>query len=165
MERNIARFRSIFGSFSKILSWVGGATLIFITAYTFINIIVRPISGSMMGVTEVISYAFVIVVCSGFAYCAIVRGNVEVDILVSRLSPRWQAVSDILSNIIGIGIFAVIAWQAWANAIKQAALGETSSVLDFSIIPFRYILVTGAILLCIALIFNLVESLFKVVKK
>jgi TRAP-type C4-dicarboxylate transport system permease small subunit len=165
MERNVARFRSLFGSFSKALSWVGGAVLIFITVYTFINIIVRPISGSLMGVTEVISYAFVIVVCSGFAYCAIRRGNVEVDILVSRLSPRWQAISDIVGNIIGIGIFAVIAWQAWVNAIRQAALNEIASVLEFSIIPFRYMLVAGAILLCVALLFNLLESVAKVVKK
>jgi TRAP-type C4-dicarboxylate transport system permease small subunit len=67
----------------------------------------KPITGTY----EIVSLMVVLVGCLGLGYCQLVKGNIMIDIIIKRFSPRGQAVMNIISYLISIGVCAIVAWQ------------------------------------------------------
>ena len=152
-------------SISNILKWVGAGVLVVMMSLTVINVLVRPFYRSILGIPEIIEYGFVIVVSLGFAYVASVRGNVAVELLASHFKPRAQAACDILGNLVGLGVFSIITWQSAVYGWKQGQVGEFAPVLEFSLLPFRYVIVLGSAVLCLVLLIHLIKAIAMVAKR
>lgn len=161
----MSRFERIINSLSRVLNLVGAGVLVIMMALTVVNILVRPVYHSILGIPELVSYGFVVVVCFGLAYTAVMRGHVSVELLVSRFPQRVQVAIDIITCLLSIGVFAIIAWQSAVYGWEQWLVGEYAPILEFPIIPLRYILVLGFTVLCLALMLNLFKSLTQVVRK
>ena len=161
----MTRYERIISSLSRALNLVGAGVLVIMMVLTVVNILVRPVFRSILGVPELVSYGFVIVVCFGLAYTAIIRGHVSVELVVSRFPPRVQAVIESITWLLSIGVFAIIAWQSAVYGWEQWLIGEYAPILEFPLIPFRCILVFGIAVLCLALLLNLFKSLAQVVRK
>ena len=63
------------------MCWVSGGVLVIMMLLTVVHVVARPFNLAPVGVPEMIGYGMVIVVCFGFAYNAILKGNVAVDML------------------------------------------------------------------------------------
>jgi len=150
---------------SRILNIVGGVFLMIMMVLTVANIISRAVYVPILGTPEIVGYALVIVVGFGLAYTALDDGHVTVELLVSRFSQRVQTIINIVISLLGIGVFAVIAWQSAMYGWKQTLLGEYAAVLKFPIPPLRYIFVFGCIVLCLVLALHLYKSIVAVVVK
>ena len=161
----MTRYERFISSLSRALNLVGAGVLVIMMVLTVVNILVRPVFRSILGVPELVSYGFVIVVCFGLAYTAIIRGHVSVELIVSRFPPRVQAVIESITCLISIGVFVIIAWQSAVYGWAQWLIGEYAPILEFPLMPFRFILVFGVAVLCLALLLNLLKSLSQVVKK
>jgi TRAP-type C4-dicarboxylate transport system permease small subunit len=149
---------------SRGLNIIGGAFLMIMMFLTVANIIGRAIIGPILGTSEIVGFALVIVVGFGLAYTAVMDGHVTVELLVARFSKRAQAIINIFVSLLGIGTFAVIAWQSTMYGWKQSLLGEYAPVLKFPIPPLRYIFVFGCVVLCLALVMQLFKSIAAVGK-
>lgn len=152
-------------SISRILNIVGGGFLMIMMFLTVANIIGRAVYEPVLGTPEIVGYTLVIVVGFGLAYTAVLGGHVTVDLLVMRFSQRAQAVINSIMSLLGIGVFALIAWQSTMYGWKQSLLGEYAPVLKFPVPPLRYIFVFGCVVLCLALALNLHKSLAPLVRK
>ena len=161
----MTRYERFISSLSRALNLVGAGVLVIMMALTVANVLVRPVFRSILGVPEMVSYGFVVVVCFGLAYTAIIRGHVSVELVVARFPPRVQAVIESITWLLSIGVFAVIAWQSAVYGWEQWLIGEYAPILEFPLIPFRYILVFGIAVLCLALLLNLFKSIAQVVRK
>jgi TRAP-type C4-dicarboxylate transport system permease small subunit len=161
----MSRYERYISSLSRALNLVGAGVLMIMMVLTVVNVLVRPVFRSILGVPEMVSYGFVVVVCFGLAYTAVMRGHVSVELVVSRFPPRVQAVIESIIYLLSIGVFAVIAWQSAVHGWEQWLVGEYAPVLKFPIMPFRYILVFGVAVLCLALLLNLFKSMAQVVGK
>jgi TRAP-type C4-dicarboxylate transport system permease small subunit len=161
----MSRFERVIQSLSRVLNWVGAGVIVIMMALTVANILVRPIYRSILGVPELVSYSFVAVVCFGLAYTAITRSHVSVELLVSRFPQRAQAVIDIITCLLSIGVFSIIAWRSALYGWEQWLIGEYAPILEFPLMPFRFILVVGCAVLCLVLLLNLLKSLATVVRK
>jgi TRAP-type C4-dicarboxylate transport system permease small subunit len=158
-------FERAINSISVFLKWVGTCVLLVMMSLTVINVLVRPFYRSILGIPEIIEYGFVIVVSLGLAYVAVVKGNVAVELLASHFKPRAQAACDVLGNLVGLGVFSIVAWQSAVFGWKQGQMGEFAPVLEFPLLPFRYAVVLGSTVLCLVLLIHLVKSIAGVVKK
>ena len=150
---------------SRSLNIVGGVILMIMMFLTVANIIGRAVLGPILGTPEIVGYTLVIVVGFGLAYTAVQEGHVTVELLVARFSQRAQAIINIVATLLGIGIFALIAWQSTMYGWKQGLVGEYAPVLKFPISPFRYIFVFGCVVLCLVLVLQLSKSIVAVVRK
>lgn len=99
----------------------------------------KPIEGTY----EIVSLMVVVVGCLGLGYCQLVKGNIMIDIFTKRLSPRGQAIMNIISYLISIGVCAIITWQVSLRMhdymLKQ--LGGKTITLGIVLWPFMLLMV------------------------
>ena len=98
----------------------------------------KPIEGTY----ELVSLMVVLVGCLGLGYCQLVKGNISIDIITKRLSPRGQAVLNIISYLIAIGVCGLVVWQTsmrmYDYLFKQ--LGGKTITLGIVLWPFMLLM-------------------------
>jgi len=105
----------------------------------------------IFGTIEIIEVFLVIAVFASIAYCAMVKGNVAVDLLVRRFPQKGQDVTDIIIDVTSLAFLSVMAWAS-ADRIEFAIKTmERSTTIDIPFWPFRIVSVIGIALLCIVL--------------
>jgi len=152
-------------SISTGMCWASGGVLVTMMILTVINVVARPFNMAPIGIPEMIGYGMVVVVCFGFAYNALFKGNIAVNIVFVLFSKRLQALIAVLIDLIGLGFFICITWQGVVTAVEEYEVGDLSPVLGFPVTPFRACMIFGFGMLCIVLLLDLMKSIVGVVKK
>lgn len=150
------RAEKCLGAVARFLSWIAGAALFVLMALTVYDVVKRIWWDATPGLIELVSLLFVFVVYFGLAIAAVKGDHVSVDLLVGRLKPRVQAIIASFIGLLSFGVWAIIAWQSAAVAVEQFKLGEYSPALNIKLSPFRVVLVIGVVVLCLALLLQLV---------
>ena len=121
----------------------------------------RPILGSV----ELTEFMMATVVAFCIAYCAVMKGHVRVEVIVSRLPQRAQAIIDSITCFVGLGLFSLITWQCFVNMKLLFASKLTSSVLLIPVFPFAGVVGIGSACLTLVLLTDFLDSLSQAVKK
>jgi TRAP-type C4-dicarboxylate transport system permease small subunit len=121
----------------------------------------RPIIGSY----DLTEYMMAIVVAFGLAYCALLKGHVRVDLIVSHFSQRVQAAIDSITSLLGVILFSIITWQSFVYAELMFGSGLKSTVLLIPRFPFAGLVCLGSAFLTIVLLANFLEFLSQAVRK
>lgn len=99
-----------------------------------------PISGSY----EITQYMMPIVIAFGLSRCAMEKGHVNVELVISRFSARTKACMNSIVNIFFFALFALITWQSLLRAIGMMASGLKSEVLAIPVFPFVLTVTLGS---------------------
>jgi len=121
----------------------------------------RPV----LGTAEISLNLMIIAVYCAVAYCALVKGHVGVDLLVSRLPRRGQAITDSVTVFGCLVLLSLIARASAETLVFSWTRREVSAMLDIPAWPFRAVLVIGVVMLCLVLLIDLVHLVTRVVKK
>ena len=120
----------------------------------------RPISGSY----EISEYMMAIVVSTGLAYCAVVKGHVVVDLVISRFPSRVQAILNSIHLLISFALFVVITRQSYLYILTMKESSITSAVLLIPVFPFIAILTIGLGIYTLQLLADFLDTMLKAVK-
>jgi TRAP-type C4-dicarboxylate transport system permease small subunit len=118
----------------------------------------RPITGS----TELSEFIMVMVVFPAFAWVAVDRSHIRVDLLVATWPSKVQLVVEILVLILSFFTYAIVAWRAMIESIN---VETTSSLLSLPHAPFYWIVTVGFMVLCLAIVRLALENLSAILKK
>ena len=151
---------------AKAINYLGAAVLVSIMVLTGADVTLRylfnsPITGSYE-LTEVL---MVVIVAFGLAYCASEKGHVRVDLVVSRLPRRAQAVMNFIASLAFLSIFVIITWQSIYREQAMIEATVTTYVLFIPLFPFAFVVTVGSAILCLVLLAQTIEYLDQVVKK
>jgi tripartite ATP-independent transporter DctM subunit len=151
---------------SRVINGIGVSILTVMMVLTAADVVLRylfnsPITGAM----ELTEYMMAIVVSFGLAYTAVQKGHVSVDLVISRLSARAQALVKCITFFLCLGFFSIIAWRTVFYGDVLRSGGYTSSALYIPASPFAYMVAFGSAMLCLVFLVNLVENLAKVTEK
>ena len=154
------------GAISGWINNIGKVILAAMMFLTFADVFLRyvfnrPITGSY----ELTEYMMVIVIGFGIAYCAVVKGHITIDIVVSRFPKRAQAIVDSTTCLIGLGLFYLITWQAAVHLKGHFEGGIASVVLLIPTFPFIAALTLGSAMFTLVLLTHFVEFLSQAVRK
>ena len=152
-----------------IVSWVNNAgiailalmmllTVADVTLRYFFN---KPILGSY----ELTELMMAVLAAFTIGYAATLKAHVNVDLLVTRLPERFQAVIAIFTNLICVVFFALMLWR---NIYQSSVLREANSAspaLSIPIFPFFFIMGIGFGILSLVFLLHLLESLAKALGK
>lgn len=149
---------------SRIINSVGLGILVVMMILTAADVTLRyvfnrPIPGSY----ELTQLMMAVLVAFTLAYTQLRKGHVNVDLVISRFSPRAQAVIYTITYFLGLGIFSLITWRSILYAGNLWQGGFTTSALLIPIYPFVYVVAFGSAILCLVFIYNLFEHLTQVV--
>lgn len=97
----------------------------------------------------------------GAGYTLYHREHARVDILVSRLRPRIQALIDIITHLLLWLYAGVIVWVGWEYAMRALVRMETTqsgwAPLTF---PIKFIIVLGAFLFLLQLLAKYIRDFY-----
>ena len=150
---------------SRVLALVGTALvlpmMVLIIADVFLRYVFnRPITGT----AEIASLMLVCMVL-GVAWCGLQGRHIKVDLVVSRFSPRVQAIVDSITLLAGLVTCVIITWQNLHSSLWVLKINQVASVLlPLPLFPFHFILVLGCAMLCLVMVPLLIQKVGEVVK-
>jgi TRAP-type C4-dicarboxylate transport system permease small subunit len=130
------------------------------------GVVSRLFGHAIFGIHDFVSAGMAVVASFAVVYAALSGAHVTVNILVSRLPPRVQAIAQSVNSALGIGFWSVACWTGAMFAWKMwTRFDERSLSVGIFIPPFRYVWVFCLVLLCLILLVALFRALSGVVRK
>lgn len=121
----------------------------------------NPILGSI----ELVEYFMVVAGFLGIAWCAVKGGHVKVDMLLSRLPPRAQAIIDSITLILTMTVVPLVSWQGFAQARHAQLVKSASDILEIPDYPFYLVVGISYALLFLVEVILLAELIAKAIKR
>lgn len=139
--------------------------LVVMMLLTVSDVIMRYItSRTIAGSTELTEYMMVCVVFLGLGLCAVNGKHIKVDLLVSHLSARGQAINDSVMYLLILVVSALIAWNGFREAMVTRELNIESTLLGVPSFPFYLVMVLGCATLCMVVLAQLIQLIAKAVR-
>ena len=166
MSGKVDRLGRFAGSFSNWLNWVAGVGLVAMLSLTVADIIGNkffnwPIPGGI----EIVGFLGVVVTAFAIAYTQILRGHIQVEFVVMRLPKRLQAVIAAFVSLLGLVLFALLAWRSYDFGRVLQITGEVSMTQRIPFYPFVHAIAFCCIPVCLVLLAEFLRSVMKAVQK
>lgn len=129
------------------------------------NVLLRIAWEPILGTYDLVSFLGAVLISFALAHCAVQKGHVAVGVVVERLSQRTQAITDSITGILSVGVFAMIGWQCIVYATKLWQGNVLSYTLLVPYFPLVYGVGFGCIILSLVLLVGFFKSVAKAVKK
>jgi TRAP-type C4-dicarboxylate transport system permease small subunit len=114
------------------------------------------------GTTEITQLMMVIVVFLSLPWGGVTGSHVKVDLIVARFGRKTRAIFDLVTLLLSLFIFAIIAWR---SLIESMQIETTTSLIGVPLAPFYYILTLGFALLTLVVATLVIEACRKVFGK
>ena len=136
---------------SGILNWVAGGALVGMMSITCADIFLRLFRRPIFGTYDIVEFLEVMVVGFAMAHTTIKKGHVAVQVVVTRFPPRVQKVIYIITHLLSLALFALLAWECVRYGNDLQASGEVSMTLELPFLPVLYGIAMSAALVCLVL--------------
>ena len=138
---------------SRYTAAAGACFLIPLMLITAADVVSRDLlSHPIPGTIELSEFILAVFILLGIPYTHQVKGFVEVSLLVSRLSTRTRAILNVMSTLLSLFIFSLLAWQGALVAIRERTVSDMLRVPQY---PFRLLIAASAFLVCLQLLIDL----------
>jgi TRAP-type C4-dicarboxylate transport system permease small subunit len=138
----------------KFLNTVGGVALTVMMLLTVTDVILRYLGRPLTGTYELMSMAGALVIGLTIAQTSLDGAHVNVDMVTLALSARsvTRRVLLLFTRLVGLGIFALLAWALYLKGNDLYQTHEVSLTLQVPIYPVAYGLSFCSLVECLILI-------------
>ncbi len=151
---------------SRGVSILAIASLLAIMLLTVSDVFMRYVlNNPIVGSVELSEYLIVVAGFLGVAWCTFKGGHLKVGVIVDRMPPRVQAITDSITLFLGITVVPLVAWRLFLRAREAQLEGSLSFILDLPDYIFYIIAGVGYALFFLALLPVLVEFVRKAIQK
>jgi len=151
---------------TRVITPVALGALLAMMVVVVINVLGRAFfRAPFYGTVEFVEISGTFMVSFMAAYVQFRKSNVSVGIFVDRLSPRTQAIIDVFTVFLTLGIVSILVWGSLVAAVEMVELKEITGIYEIIKWPFRFVWVFGLFMLALMFLADLVEAVAKVVKK
>lgn len=150
----------VFNRISEVTNAVGISILTIMMFVIVGEVIMRGVfNRPFTGTVEIVEFMMVVVVFGAIAYTAVKKGHISIDVVVSRFSPRTQAIIESIVTFVSLGLGVVISWHTVLRGISQWRAGQETVITQLPIHPFIWVAAFGFGLFSLVLMVKLVKSL------
>ena len=151
-------------SISWIFTVIGAAGILIIFVVTVADVIMNKVFNSPFpGATEIITSAMPISVFGFLLAAQLKKRHITIDVIVSRLSGKWQIVLKFLAQGIGIYLFGLLTYLNIPLAIYSYKIGDhTGGNVAVPLYPAKIIIPLATSLITIQLFIELCKGLYTV---
>jgi TRAP-type C4-dicarboxylate transport system permease small subunit len=160
------KLRKVSRGLNQSFNWVAGAGLVIMMVLTVADAIaIKAFSTPIPGTIELISFLSVVVVAFALGYTQQVKGHIQVDFFVTRFPPIIRNLLGMLVSLIGVILFALLAWGSfeYGHVLRQS--GEVSMTQRIPFYPFVYALAFCCIPICLQLLIEAIDYANRMIKK
>ena len=146
---------------NRVIAGVGACFLIPLMLITAADVVARDVfNHSVPGTTELSQYLLAVFILLGLAYTQQMKAHVGVSIITSRLPHPAPLIINIITTLISLFIFSILAWQGLVVGIEERTVSDMLRIPQY---PFRLLVAVAAFLLGLELLIDLGESVKKLV--
>lgn len=165
LDKAAHRVERLASPLNNVVHKIGLAILLLLMFLTVGDVVGRrfflsPISGTF----ELTEFMLALVVFLSLGYTQVRKGHISIDVMVSRFSPRTQAIIDSVTYFVSLGLFSLVTWQLAIHANRLLEGHNVSGVLSLPVFPFVIAVAVGSFLYCLVLLVDLLSSMARVVK-
>ncbi len=165
MRDVIERLEVFTNAFSKWMNWIAGAGLVAMLGLVIADVIgIKVFSNPIPGAIELVAFLGVVVTAFAIAYTYILRGHIKVEFLVMRFPARAQAIIAAFVLLLGLLLFAMLAWRSFEFGRVLQVTGEVSMTQGIPFYPFVHAIAFCCIPVCLVLLVEMIKSVLKAVK-
>jgi TRAP-type C4-dicarboxylate transport system permease small subunit len=148
---------------SRVLGYVATGFMIVLMMLTVVDVFLRYFfNAPITGTTEISRLLMIIIVFPALGWAAIDRAHIRVDLIVSRIPARLQAIFGSITFLFALVTYVIITWRSFLEAV---VVNRQTSLLHLSFTPFYWVMSVGFAIFCLAIFALVVEDIAKVVKK
>lgn len=126
------------------LAVVSGLILLALIGLTFVDVVLRYIfSAPFLGAKDLLPMGMVLVISLAFPFTWRMGGHIVVDLIPDYGIEALTRTRDSMVRLIGILIFALLAWQAWIRAEDAVLFNEATNMIEVPFRPF-FLVLSGA---------------------
>ncbi|WP_102346651.1 TRAP transporter small permease [Bacillus sp. Marseille-P3661] len=152
-------FERVVNYFAYVLAFISGACITAMILLIVGNSIVRVFADPFSGTAEVVGWLAAISLTFSLGYTQIVKGHVDIDLLVNRFNPVIQKIIQAVIYALSIIFFTILGWQLIIYANSLIANGTLSTTLRIPFYPLVYLVAVGFIGLTLTLVIDLIKLL------
>ena len=134
-----------------MLKWLAGASMLAMMLLVCANVIIRFFGKPIEGTYELVQIFLLILVSFSLADGQFSESHTAVDLLTRRLSDWAQGILGIITNLVSMGLFGLLAWRCILLASKFQRIQELSMTLRIPLFPFLYVVAFNCIVACLVL--------------
>jgi TRAP-type C4-dicarboxylate transport system permease small subunit len=146
---------------SKVLYSVGGGILVLVVLLVVVDVILRYLRMTIAGTYELVSYAGALVAGLAIAQTSIEGGHVSVDTIPEAMSPQRRDILRVFTKLIGLGMFALLAWSFFLKGYHLYKTGEVSLTLNVPYYPLAYALSLCCFVEFLVLLSDILTTVFR----
>ncbi len=141
---------------NRFIAGVSGCFLIPLMIITAADVLARDVfNHPIPGTVELSQYMLAVFILLGLAYTQQVKAHVAVSLVTSRLSYHAQLILKLITTLIGLFIFSILAWQGLVVGIEERTVSDMLRIPQY---PFRLLVAVAAFLVCLELLIDFGDS-------
>jgi len=142
---------------SKFLNVFAGIAITFIMLLTVIDVILRSFRMPITGTYELVAFSGAIVIGFAVPLTTLLKGHVLVDFFVLKFPKGTRNTVNIITRLLGIGLFSLLSWNLIKMGMDFYRSGEVSLTLQLPFYPVAFGLGFCAFVQCLVLIAQIFE--------
>ena len=158
-------FQKISYGLSRKLYWIAGAAIVAMMLITCADVVLRYFRMPIPGTYELVCFLGAVAAAFAMAYTSLEKGHVSVSFVVALFPQRIQGLIESITNLFGLFLFVLIAWQSVIYANDLHASREVSLTLELPFYPFVYGIGFSAAVVCLILLSDLIKNALKILEK
>jgi len=136
---------------------VAGIALTAMMFLTVADVVLRTLKRPIVGTYELVGLLGAVVIGFAIPQTSRMRGQVLMDFLTGKLSAGIQKVFQVLTRLLAIAIFFIIAWNLWILGSDFSRGGETTLTLQLPLYPVAYGIAICCFIECLVLFIEMLE--------
>jgi len=142
---------------SKFLYAVSGVVLVWMMLLTGADVVLRAFGRPITGAYELVAFSGAVVIGFGLPYTSWTRGNVYMMFLIEKLPKQSRDIANVFTRLVGIALFAVIAYNLVVVGMDLRGTGEMSPTLQLPFYPVAYGVGICCFMLCLMLLCDIIK--------
>jgi len=137
---------------------VASAALVGMMLLTCTDVFMRYLfNNPITGTYDLVSLMGAVLASFAMPYTMLKKGHVAVEILIQTLSRGKQLAIETFTHLLGISLFLVLFWRAILLSWDMRAAGEVTPTLLLPFYPILYCMAVCFLVLCLAILVNLIH--------
>ena len=161
----LEKIEKINHSISTWLERIGIVALLGMLAVTCLDVIgTKCFKSPILGAIDIVTLAQVIAIAFSIAIAQIAGRHIRVELLLSTLTERSQALIDSVIYFLQCLFFAVVVWRIYRLGRSLQMAGEVSATLFIPLYPFLFAIALGFVPICLICLLKSFDNGMKVVR-
>ena len=146
----------------QALKYIAACLLLLVAILITVDVVMRFFFNMpIIGVAEVVANGIIIIAFLQLSYAVRIGGMLRSELLISKLGPRGQVFIECVTALLGMLLFALMAWASWDSMIRAIEVNEFEGHASFRVPtwPVRVIIVSCSILAVINYLFVMLKAI------